>query len=73
SALLSSTMAYMPDVIEELKIRGLRDKYIVMLGGGAVTPEWASKIGADGCGGDFAEAAKVAKQLMGARRASECR
>jgi 5-methyltetrahydrofolate--homocysteine methyltransferase len=73
SALLSSTMAYMPDVIEELKIRGLRDKYIVMLGGGAVTPEWASKVGADGCGEDFAEAAKVAKQLVGARRASECR
>ena len=68
SALLSSTMAYMPDVIGELKRRGIRDKYIVLLGGGAVTPEWAAKIGADGSGADFAEAATLAKQLMKARR-----
>lgn len=68
SALLSSTMTYMPDVIEELKRRGIRDKYIVLLGGGAVTPEWAAKIGADGSGADFAEAATLAKQLMKARR-----
>jgi corrinoid protein of di/trimethylamine methyltransferase len=54
SALLTSTMAYIPDVIEELKQRGLREKYTVMVGGGAVTPEWAAKIGADGCGADFA-------------------
>ena len=71
SALLTSTMAYMPDVIEELKRRGLRDKYIVMVGGGAVTPEWASEIGADGTGADFAEATKVAKQLIKARGASK--
>lgn len=71
SALLSSTMTYMPDVIEELKIRGIRDKYIVMLGGGAVTPEWATKIGADGIGVDFAEAARVAKELIRARRKSK--
>lgn len=71
SALLSSTMTYMPDVIEELKIRGIRDKYIVMLGGGAVTSEWAAKIGADGIGVDFAEAARVAKEMMRARRKSK--
>lgn len=71
SALLTSTMAYMPDVIEELKRRGLREKYIVMVGGGAVTPEWVSEIGADGYGEDFAQAARVAKQLMKARRASK--
>ncbi len=67
SALLTSTMAYMPDVIEELKIRGLRDKYKVMVGGGAVTPEWAAKIGADGCGANFSEAAKIVKELIKAR------
>lgn len=71
SALLTSTMAYIPDVIDELKGRGLREKYIVMVGGGAVTPEWASRIGADGYGADFAEAARVAKQLMRTRRASK--
>ncbi len=68
SALLTSTMNYIPDVIEELKMRGLRGKYKVMVGGGAVTPEWAAKIGADGCGGNFAEAAKVARELINARR-----
>ena len=71
SALLSSTMTYMPDVIEELKRRGIRDKYIVMLGGGAITPEWAAKVGADGSGTDFAEAATLAKQLIKARRTAK--
>jgi 5-methyltetrahydrofolate--homocysteine methyltransferase len=68
SAMLTSTMTYIPDVIEELKRRGLRDKYIVMVGGGPVTPEWASNIGANGTGADFMAAARVAKQLMTARR-----
>jgi len=68
SALLTSTMTYIPDVIEELKMRGLRDKYKVMVGGGAVTAEWAAKIGADGCGASFAEAARVAKELINAGR-----
>jgi len=68
SALLTTTMTYIPDVIDELKRRGLRQKYIVMVGGGAVTQEWAGKIGADGYGEDFAEAAHLAKQLMKARR-----
>jgi len=68
---LTTTMTYMPDVIEELKIRGLREKYKVMVGGGAVTPEWASEIGADGSGADFAEATKVARELMKARRANK--
>ncbi len=61
-------MAYIPDVIEELKQRGLREKYTVMVGGGAVTPEWAAKIGTDGCGADFAEAAWVSKELIRAKK-----
>lgn len=68
SALLTSTMAYIPDVIDELKRRGLREKYKIMVGGGASTPEWATEIGADGYGADFAEAAKVAKELIKSRR-----
>lgn len=71
SALLSTTMAYIPDVIEELKRRGLRDKYIVMVGGGAVTPEWAREIGADGSGEDFAQAARVARELMKTKRTNK--
>lgn len=71
SALLTTTMAYIPDVIEELKRRGVRDKYIVMVGGGAVTQEWASKIGADGSGADFAQAARVARELMKTKRTNK--
>jgi len=71
SALLSTTMTYMPDVIKELERRGIRDKYIVLLGGGAVTKEWAAKAGADGSGTDFAEAATLAKQLMKTRRTAK--
>ena len=71
SALLSSTMTFMPDVIEELKRRGIRDKYIVLLGGGAVTPEWAAKIGDDGSGADFAEAARMARELIKERRTAK--
>lgn len=68
SGLLTSTMTYMPDVIDELTRRGLRKKYLVMVGGSPLTPEWAHQIGADGYGGDFLEAVKVAKQLMQTRR-----
>ena len=71
SALLTTTMTYIPDVIEELKRRELRDKYLVMVGGGAVTEEWAKKIEADGAGNDFAGAARVARELMKARRANK--
>lgn len=71
SALLTTTMAYIPDVIEELKRRGLRDEYMVMVGGGAVTQEWASKIGADGSGADFGEATRVARELMKTKRTNK--
>lgn len=47
SALLTSTLAGQKDVIDVLIEGGIRDKYMVMVGGGAVTPEWAESIGAD--------------------------
>jgi 5-methyltetrahydrofolate--homocysteine methyltransferase len=68
SALLTSTMTYIPDVIEELKSRELRDKYVVMVGGAPLSPDWARDIGADGYGKDFLESVNVAKQLMQVRR-----
>ncbi|MBC7113847.1 MAG: cobalamin B12-binding domain-containing protein [Candidatus Methanomethyliales bacterium] len=64
STLLSTSMPYMEDLISLLKERGLRDKYIVMVGGGPVTREWAASIGADGYGDDGEEAVKVAKELL---------
>ena len=47
SALLTSTLSGQKDVIEALLQNGLRENYIVMVGGGAVTPEWAEEIGAE--------------------------
>ncbi|MCX8181741.1 MAG: corrinoid protein [Candidatus Methanomethyliaceae archaeon] len=64
STLLSTSMPYMEDLINLLKERRLRDKYIVMVGGGPVTREWAASIGADGYGDDGEEAVKVAKELL---------
>lgn len=65
SALMTTTMSYMQDVVDELGTEGLRDKYKVMIGGGSVTPEFAHIIGADGYGENFLEAVRVAKRLTG--------
>jgi len=64
SALLSTTVPYMKDVIAVLNQRGLRSKYLVMVGGGVVTQELADQIGADGYGKDFTAAVQVAKELL---------
>jgi corrinoid protein of di/trimethylamine methyltransferase len=64
STLLSTSMPYMEDIIALLKERNLREKYIVLVGGGPVTREWAETIGADGYGDDGDEAVKVAKHLF---------
>lgn len=64
SALLTTTMPNMQDCIERLKERGLRDKYIVMVGGAPVTEEFAKQIGADYYTADAASAAELAKQVM---------
>jgi len=63
SALMTTTIFNMQDVIKELKSIGLRDKYKILVGGGSVTEEFANLIGADGYGENFSEAVKVAKQL----------
>ena len=48
SALLTTTLVGQKDVLEALEGQGKRDKFKVMLGGGAVTKAWADEIGADG-------------------------
>lgn len=48
SALLTTTLMGQKDVIEALEGQGKRDKYKVMVGGGAVTKKWADEIKADG-------------------------
>jgi len=65
SALMTTTMVYMPKLIEALKEEGLRGKVKVMVGGAPVLPKWAKEIGADGYGESAMEAVRVAKSLVG--------
>jgi len=64
SALLTTTMIHMPEVIAELQQAGLRDRIKVMIGGAPVTQGYADKIGADGYAPDAASATKLAKSLL---------
>ena len=64
SALMSSTLAAQKDVIDYLKAVGERKKYIVMVGGGPTTQEWADQIGADGYAKTAPEAVKLALKLV---------
>ena len=64
SALMTTTVAEQRDLVEELKRRGVRNKFKVLVGGGAVNKEWADEIGADGYGRDMKEAVDVAKLLV---------
>ena len=64
SALLTTTMPGMQATIDALKERGLRDKYIVMVGGAPVNQSFADQIGADYYTPDAATAAEVAKKAV---------
>ena len=65
SALMTTTMGYMPVLIDELSELGLRQDFKVMVGGAPVTPEWAEEIGCDGYAKDAVAAIKVARKLVG--------
>ena len=64
SALMTTTMTRQKKLEEALKEAGLRDSVKTMVGGAAVTQEWADLIGADGYGQDVTEAVDVAIQLV---------
>lgn len=66
SALLTTTMNYMKDVIEALKADGLRDQVKVMVGGAPVTAMFAEQVGADGYSEDASEAVALARRLVSA-------
>lgn len=65
SALMTTTMAYMPELIGELSETDLRERIKVMVGGAPVTPEWAKEIGSDGYAKDAVGAIRVARELLG--------
>lgn len=64
SALLTTTMIGMMDIVTILKSAGLRDKVKVMVGGAPVTREFADEIGAEGYAPDAASAVDKAKELL---------
>mgnify|MGYP000948413923 FL=1 len=65
SALLSTTLAGQKKLEDELRKRGLRDRFKTMVGGAPCTQRWADKIGADAFGEDAAEAVTKALVLLG--------
>jgi len=66
SALLTTTMIGMKDVIAALQQAGVRGKHKVMIGGAPITQEYADQIGADGYAPDAASAVDKAKELLAA-------
>jgi methylmalonyl-CoA mutase cobalamin-binding domain/chain len=64
SSLLTTTMPYQKEVIEDLAAMGIRDRFKVMIGGGPVTEVYARDIGADGYGRDAIEALDEVKKLL---------
>ena len=64
SALLTTTMPYMKVVIDTLKAKNLRDKYIVLVGGAPLNEEFGKAIGADAYCRDAAVAVETAKDLI---------
>ena len=69
SALLTTTMPYMKVVIDTMKEQGIRDDYIILVGGAPLNQEFGEAIGADAYCRDAAVAADTAKQLVGEMRA----
>ncbi|MFM9842380.1 MAG: corrinoid protein [Dongiaceae bacterium] len=70
SALLTTTMPYMKVVIEALVEKGIRNDYVVLVGGAPLNEQFANAIGADAYCRDAAVAVETAKTFMGKRQGS---
>ncbi|MDJ0956248.1 MAG: corrinoid protein [Arenicellales bacterium] len=70
SALLTTTMPYMKVVIDTLKEKGMRDDYIILVGGAPLNEEFGTAIGADAYCRDAAVAVETATALVAERRAA---
>jgi len=68
SALLTTTMPYMKVVIDEMKGKGLRDDYIVLVGGAPLNEEFGKTIGADAYCRDAAVTVDIAKSMIETRQ-----
>ena len=70
SALLTTTMPYMKVVIDTLIDKGIRDNFIILVGGAPLNEEFGAAVGADAYCRDAAVASETAKTLITARRAA---
>lgn len=70
SALLTTTMPYMKVVIDTMIEKGLRDEYIILVGGAPLNEEFGDAIGANAYCRDAAVAAETATRLVGEKRAA---
>jgi methanogenic corrinoid protein MtbC1 len=70
SALLTTTMPYMKVVVDALVEEGIRDDYIVLVGGAPLNEEFGAAVGADAYCRDAATAVEIAKKLISIQRAS---
>lgn len=64
ASLMSTTRPVQKDLIEFLEAKGVRDDFIVLVGGGVVTQDWANEIKADGYGQDAIATVELAKKLL---------
>lgn len=64
SALLTTTMNYMADIVQIIEQEGLKDQVKIMVGGAPVNQEFADKIGANGYSSNANEAVALAKKLL---------
>ena len=69
SALLTTTMPAIGDVIKEFERQGVRDKYHIMIGGAPVSQAFADEVGADCYTSNASDAAEHAKEFMLAKKA----
>jgi methylmalonyl-CoA mutase cobalamin-binding domain/chain len=67
SALLTTTMPYMKVVIDTMVEKGIRDDYIVLVGGAPLNEAFAEAVGADAYCRDAAVAVETAKEMMARR------
>jgi 5-methyltetrahydrofolate--homocysteine methyltransferase len=64
SALLTTTMVVMKEIIEYFEKKGIRNKVKILVGGAPLTLSYAKKIGADGYAKDAASGAFLAKKIL---------
>ena len=68
SAMLTTTMPYMKVVIDEMVARGIRDDYIVLVGGAPLNEEFGKRVGADAYCPEAGTGVETANRLLAERQ-----